>query len=256
MNLTMLGQQQTLYGHTGYETALPPTLPGEELIPLELVLIIRDGRRTLETEDALVREILKELGVCGGPKIESGDWPVPAQYKRSGLPSSNLRLPTPLFWRYPATEPTVEDEWAVESGWELVFKSADGLPVRVSVVNVSYDMRDKFTNGMPRFVKEPPVVEMVVEQYNCPFSEAFSLRNEFRRRGFQACRIGRFANMAGLSSHMRDAHASESQDVEATYGLKRVEALIVADAERESAARREADPRLAPPEEPQRPDGD
>ena len=167
--------------------------------------------------------------------------------------TTNAALPSPLFWRYPVTEPTVDDEWAVQSGWELVFKTTDGLPVHVGVMNIPYDMKDRFTGGVPRFVKEPPVVELAVKQYRCPFADGFSMRDQFRRRGFAPCRFNEFANVAAMSRHVREGHPSESNDLRDTGLYEQVLQQVIDDAEREQEARRALDPRLRPAEASLRP---
>ena len=239
----------TMYGHTGYDAMLPPPIPGEELLPTDLILAIRDGRRSLETEDVLIQKIVDLLALSAGPRMESGTWPIASDYKRSSSAApSRASLPAPLYWRRPGTEPSPDDEWVIESGWELLFKTSDGMPVRVSLINAEYDIRDRLSNGMPRFVKEPPVVELPIMQYLCPFSPAFPLSADFRRRAYAACPAGRFPNLSEWGRHLRETHNDDWSDVVETHTRQAIEQMVIAEADNYLSVRRAQDPRLAPPE--------
>ena len=244
--------QETIYGHSGYEDRLPPPLHGEELIPLELNLMIRDGRRSLETEDQLVREVLTLLAVCGGPRIESGDWPTPTSYQRGPrlVEIPQYALPSALFWRMPMWQPasgSPEEEF-LDTGYELLFKVADGLPVRIPVLNVKYEMADALPSGRLKFAKEPPAVELPIPRFSCPFAPDFSMRAEFRSWGYDACQAGvRVPNMATLASHMQEAHRLTLTDMDTTFGRTVVMEKVKEDSEQQLAGRRASDPRLIPP---------
>lgn len=233
-------QQAVLYGHAGYESALPPMLAGEHLLPLELILLIRNGQRSLETEDQLINEILMLLDVCGGPKVECLDYPNGSDYARNAhLPE--WKAPSPLYWRVPTwmPAPNSPEEAFVGVGWEILFKTSDGLPVRVSVPSVPYELRHELPSGRMKFVKEPPVVELPIARYRCPLTNPSS---ELRQRGYRPCAAPKFVNLASLYNHMEKNHIDARNDP--LYDWKGIEAQVVEEAEREQAARRASDPRL------------
>ena len=225
------------YGHAEYTGKLPPPLPGEECLPLELILLIRDGKRSLEAEDYLVREILLYLQQFGGPRIENG--PPPYEYPL-GV--------DPIFWQVPAPEDeNAPAQWWHDRGYELMFKTADGKPVPVIVIDRSRNTET--VEGRRRFVKHVPVVEFPVRQFACPLTPESALSEELYTYGYEHCDVELFANMGEWQRHISTAHPDLATHLTRVYGpsWKELEDRVVAEAQERVRARRALDPRIAAP---------
>ena len=229
------------YGHAEYTGKLPPALPGEDRLPLELILLIRDGQRTLEAEDYLVREVLLYLDQFGGPRIENG--PPPYEYPL-GV--------DPIFWQVPAPEDeNAPAQWWHDRGYELMFKTADGKPVPVIVIDRSRNTET--VDGRRRFVKHVPVFDFPVHQFACPLSPDSALSAELRAYGYEVCYEGLFANMGDWSRHINAAHPDVASHFTRVYGptWNELEGRIMAEGAERVRARRALDPRIpAPAREP------
>ena len=244
-----------LYGRSAdCQYTLPPMLPGEECIPLQLVKSIRDGQRSLETEDVLVNAIVDVLRMHGGPRIEEFHWPSEAEYLALRPGKEGAERATVLFWTPPAEDDP--NRWSMLLGYELLFKSNTGMPFSESLLNAGYTKTELLTQGelagLPRAVKTPPVMELPFPQYECPFTTNSPQRDAFRRRGYRSCASQPFVNLVAWQRHLNETHAEQLRDLYLWYGggsvekgQQLIEDAMVKHAEQRLAIRRGADPRLS-----------
>lgn len=197
---------------------LPPSLPGEELVEMALVKLVRDGSQPLEDEDALMEAIIDVWVSHTGVVNDKCYWepgPVPA----FGSPDYG-------------------------SGHELMFMKEDGRPVAIRSLNVAYS-GDMFTKEIPRRSWPP-------RGFPCPLSPECRKSGERFAMGFQPCYSGPVRHYAAWHEHLvRSTHDSHPDFISSVamggtddHTIKQLWTEAQEDADHYKAQRRASDPRL------------